>query len=80
MSSLPAKPSVDQQPAQRSGSLLAPSSTPPGGFWPTVAALAGERLAAAVDYAGLDMCPDVFGPRLELDQLAAAVDWLLRSF
>jgi hypothetical protein len=49
-------------------------------FWQTVAASGGHEIAAAVDYAGLDMYPDVFGPRLELDQLDAAVDWLLRSF
>jgi len=49
-------------------------------FWETVAALGGDEVAAAVDYAGLDMYPDVFGPRLELEQLGGAVDWLLRSF
>ena len=54
-----------------------PASAP---FWPAVAAMAGDEIAAAVDYAGLDMYPDVFGPRLGLDQLDGAVDWLLRSF
>ena len=49
-------------------------------FWQTVAAIGGDEVATAVDYAGLDMYPDVFGPRLELDQLEGAVDWLLRSF
>ncbi len=49
-------------------------------FWPGVARLGGDEFAAAVDYAGLDMYPDVFGPHLELDQLEGAVDWLLRSF
>lgn len=49
-------------------------------FWQTVAALGGDEVATAVDYAGLDMYPDVFGPRFELDQLNGAVDWLLRSF
>lgn len=49
-------------------------------FWPAVAALGGPRFAAAVDYAGLDMYPDVFGPRFAVEQLDGAVDWLLRSF
>jgi hypothetical protein len=48
-------------------------------FWPAVAALGGD-LAAAVDYAGLDMYPDVFGPRLAVDRLDGAVDSLLRTF
>jgi hypothetical protein len=38
-------------------------------FWPAVAALGGPRFAAAVDYAGLDMYPDVFGPRFAVEQL-----------
>jgi hypothetical protein len=49
-------------------------------FWPAVARLGGPEFAAAVDYAGLDMYPDVFGPRFPLDRLDGAVDWLLRSF
>jgi hypothetical protein len=50
------------------------------GFWPALRTLGGEEFAAAVDFAGLDMYPDVFGPRFELDQLDGVVDWLLRSF
>jgi hypothetical protein len=49
-------------------------------FWPMVAELGGPQFAAAVDYAGLDMYPDVFGPRFGLDQLDSAVGWLLGSF
>lgn len=49
-------------------------------FWAELARHGGERFAAAADYAGLDMYPDVFGPRFELDRLEGAVDWLLRSF
>jgi hypothetical protein len=49
-------------------------------FWAEVAHLGGSEFGTAVDYAGLDMYPDVFGPRFELDQLDGAVDWLLRSF
>jgi hypothetical protein len=49
-------------------------------FWSAIAQLGGDQFAAAVDYAGLDMYPDVFGPRFALEQLDAAVQWLLRSF
>lgn len=49
-------------------------------FWAELDRRGGERFAAAVDYAGLDMYPDVFGPRFDLDRLEGAVDWLLRSF
>lgn len=49
-------------------------------FWPGVRALGGTEFAGALDFAGLDMYPDVFGPRIGLDQLDAAVDWLLRTF
>lgn len=63
------------------GFAVAPETAPANGsFWPSVASLSGDRLAGAVDYAGLDMYPDVFGPRLGLDELDGAVDWLLRSF
>jgi hypothetical protein len=40
----------------------------------------GEQFAAAVDYAGIDIYPDVFGPRISPDELPAAVEWLLRTF
>jgi hypothetical protein len=33
-----------------------------------------------VDYAGIDIYPDVFGPRISPDELPAAVEWLLRTF
>lgn len=63
------------------GFAVAPEVDPAGSaFWPAVAELGGSRFAAAVDYAGLDMYPDVFGPRVELGQLDAAVGWLLGSF
>jgi hypothetical protein len=63
------------------GFAVSPEVEPANGsFWPAVAALGGDEVAAAVDYAGLDMYPDVFGPRFELDQLDGAVDWLLRGF
>ena len=63
------------------GFAVTPQVNPAGSvFWPAVARLGGPEFAAAVDYAGLDMYPDVFGPPLTLDQLDGAVDWLLRSF
>lgn len=63
------------------GFAVSPEVNPAGGtFWPAVARLGGPAFAAAVDYAGLDMYPDVFGPPLTLDRLDGAVDWLLRSF
>jgi hypothetical protein len=63
------------------GFAVSPEVNPAGSvFWPVVARLGGPEFAAAVDYAGLDMYPDVFGPRFTLDQLGGAVDWLLRSF
>lgn len=63
------------------GFAVSPEVDPPGGsFWPNLARLGGDEFAGAVDYAGLDMYPDTFGPRLGLDQLDGAVEWLLRSF
>jgi hypothetical protein len=63
------------------GFAVSPEVNPAGNvFWPAVARLGGAEFAAAVDYAGLDMYPDVFGPRFTVDQLGGAVDWLLRSF
>ena len=63
------------------GFAVSPEVSPAeSSFWPAVAELGGARFAAAADYAGLDMYPDVFGPRLALDQMDGAVDWLLRSF
>ena len=63
------------------GFAAAPEVNPADGpFWTLVAELGGPRFAASVDYAGLDMYPDVFGPRFGLDQLDSAVGWLLGSF
>jgi hypothetical protein len=63
------------------GFAVKPENRPADGpFWPAVGALAGDALSGSIDYAGLDMYPDVFGPRFELDQLDGAGDSLLRSF
>jgi len=50
------------------------------GFWAAVRDLGGSDFAAALDYAGIDMYPDVFGPRIGLDRLPGAVDWVLRTY
>jgi hypothetical protein len=42
--------------------------------------LGGADFAAAVDYAGIDMYPDVFGPRFAVPELPGAVSWILRTF
>jgi hypothetical protein len=50
------------------------------GFWATVRGLGGADFASAVEYAGIDMYPDVFGPPIGLDRLPGAVAWALRTF
>jgi hypothetical protein len=63
------------------GFAVSPELDPGGGeFWPAVAELGGRQFPRSVDYAGLDMYPDVFGPRIPVDQLDRAVDWLLTTF
>jgi hypothetical protein len=63
------------------GFAVAPEVDPAAsGFWPEVRDLGGSDFAAALDYAGIDIYPDVFGPRFGLDQLPGAVDWVLRTY
>ncbi len=63
------------------GFAVAPEVDPAAsGFWAEVRDLGGSDFAAALDYAGLDMYPDVFGPRIGLDKLPGAADWLLRTY
>jgi hypothetical protein len=50
------------------------------GFWAQVRDSGGAEFAAALDYAGIDIYPDVFGPRLTPDALPAAVERTLRDF
>jgi hypothetical protein len=62
------------------GFAVVPEPEPATGrFWPTLAALGGPRLAASVDYVGLDMYPDVFGGPVPLAGLDATVASLLRT-
>lgn len=63
------------------GFAAAVEATPDGnGFWSAVRDMGGTDFADAVDYAGIDMYPDVFGPRIELGRLPAVVTWILRTF
>ena len=63
------------------GFAVVPEDDPSAGrFWPALAARGGSRLAACVDYVGLDMYPDVFGSRVEQGQLDSTVDTMLRRF
>jgi hypothetical protein len=50
------------------------------GFWAQVRDSGGAEFAAALDYAGIDIYPDVFGPRLSPAELPAAVERTLRDF
>ncbi len=52
----------------------------PVGFWSLVRDLGGADFAAALDYAGIDVYVDVFGPRIGLGRLPGAVTWILRAF
>lgn len=49
-------------------------------FWADVRDSGGAQFAAAVDYAGIDIYPDVFGPRISPDDLPTTVERLLRTF
>ncbi|MCL2394109.1 MAG: hypothetical protein FWC87_05405 [Acidimicrobiaceae bacterium] len=51
-------------------------------LWPQVRQLGGQDFPAAVDYAGIDMYPDVFrpGPPMSLERLGEAVGLVLRVF
>jgi len=63
------------------GFAAAVEATPDGnGFWSGVRKLGGTDFAAAVEYAGIDLYADVFGPRIELGQLPGVVTWILRTF
>ncbi len=63
------------------GFAVSPEVDPEGsGFWPEVRRLGGSDFAAAAEYAGIDMYPDVFGPPAGPDRLPASVDWVLRTY
>ena len=50
------------------------------GFWSSVRDLGGTDFGTAVDYAGVDVYVDVFGPRIELGKVPGAVRWVLQTF
>jgi hypothetical protein len=63
------------------GFAVAPEPQPDAnGFWTATRDLGGADFAAAVDYAGIDVYPDVFGPRFAVPELPGAVTWILRTF
>lgn len=63
------------------GFAVVPEADPATGrFWPTLATAGGSQFAASVDFAGLDMYPDVFGGPVPLDHLDTVVDRTLRTF
>ena len=63
------------------GFAVAPEVDPAAsGFWAAVRDLGGSDFTVALDYAGIDMYPDVFGPRLGPGRLPGAVDWVLRTY
>ena len=63
------------------GFAVAPNVDPAAGrFWADVRDTGGAEFAGALDYAGIDRYPDVFGPRLSVDHLPATVERLLRDF
>ena len=63
------------------GFAVVPETDPAAsGFWAGVRDLGGPAFAAALDYAGIDLYPDVFGPPIALAGLPAAVERLLRDF
>src|SRR5262249_32744817 len=50
------------------------------GFWSSVRDLGGADFGTTVDYAGVDVYVDVFGPRVELDKVPGAVRWVLQTY
>ena len=52
----------------------------PAGFWSRVRDLGGTGFANALDYAGIDVYVDVFGPRVGVERVAEVVGWVLRTF
>jgi hypothetical protein len=49
-------------------------------LWPQVCQLGGHDFPAALDYAGTDMYPDVFGPPMTIERLSGAVGLVLQVF
>lgn len=49
-------------------------------FWPEIARLGADAFGKAVDYAGIDLYLDVFGPRLPFDRIPVATRAVLHQF
>ncbi len=56
-----------------------PRFNPQDGFWASLPKI-DPAIAKAIDYAGFDFYPDVFGDAIALENLPAAVERLLRDF
>ncbi|HWH10765.1 MAG TPA: hypothetical protein VG165_06525 [Solirubrobacteraceae bacterium] len=53
---------------------------PEAEFWAELGRDGGEPFVESLDYVGVDMYPDVFGPRIPPEELDRAVGWVLRHF
>ncbi len=66
------------RPDVKVGFNTTPTFGPSAGFWTRIGA-AGERFAAAVDYVGLDLFPDVFRPAADLTSSVVGILETMRS-
>jgi hypothetical protein len=71
----------DQRATAEVGFAVAFEPRPEASFlWPQVRQLGGSDFPSAVDYAGIDMYPDVFGPRMTLTRLGEAIGLIFKVF
>jgi len=70
---------ADGQPV-RIGIGLVPSEFEDSDFWSKVEACGGSAFAAALDYAGLDIYPDVFGGRVPLESVPEVVTGMVDRY
>ena len=56
-----------------------PTFSPHDDFWPAIKEF-GDEFLTALDYVGIDFYPDVFGSRIEMAHLPAAIETILRDF
>jgi hypothetical protein len=69
-----------QNSSVRLGFNAIPSLNDNDTFWSSLASLGGRDFPQALDYVGLDLYPDVFGPPIALESLGAAVRKVLKTF
>ena len=71
----------DQRATAEIGFAVAFDPRPQASFlWPQVRQLGGSDFPDALDYAGIDMYPDVFGPRMTLTRLGEAIGLIFKVF